>query len=128
MRRIAFFYLKDPKKREYSYVKFLFDSLKRIAEKVVIIAQNHDEINKIEEFSVCSFVVSKKDKSIDGYMEGLLAYNRYSLLDYEEIVCVDDTFFGPLVKIENIFSYIESQICDYWYLFMQPSPVEPLMQ
>lgn len=39
---------------------------------------------------------------------------RNKLNKYDEIVLCNDTFFGPLIPLKDIFSYMDGKECDFW--------------
>ena len=110
MRRMAFLYLSRPENQKYTYIKYLLDALQEVAEKVTVIKGKDSYYNKD----------GVLPSSANAYFMAMMEVGKAALEKYDEVICVDDSFFGPFCGFGLILKEMECRKCDYWFLCVQP--------
>ena len=98
------------------YVIYYLTSLKEICNKIVFVTTStlkQPEIQKIE--NICETIIIRDNIGYDfiSYKEGL---SKLSINDYDEIIACNDSVYGPLSSLKDIFNTMERHDCDYWGL------------
>ncbi|QIZ46005.1 rhamnan synthesis F family protein [Dickeya zeae] len=115
MKRIAFylFYDKDGIVDEYIYFKL--KELKKSVDEIFFISNsNLKQRKKIEE--IVDVVYCRENVGFDvwGYKEAMEIYGLDKIKEFDELILLNYTFFGPIFPFEEMFSWSESQEVDFW--------------
>lgn len=119
-KRIGIFCFFDPDGIVDHYVTFLLDSFQSVVDRIIIVCNSNlmdDEKNKFYIYS--REIVIRENIGFDGgaYQEILLKYiNKKELEKYDELILMNDTFFGPFYSFDMIFDKMRSIKCDIWGL------------
>ncbi len=117
-KRLTILVLYDKEGLFDEYVFFLISELRTISERIICVingevqAQCQDRL-----ISECDDVIIRENIGFDAgaYKQILLDYlKNEELLQYDELVFCNDTFFGPFVPFKYIFKEMENKVCDYW--------------
>lgn len=118
LKRICIFCFYDPDGIVDDYVTYLLDDIKPLVKRFVIVCNcNVDTLEKNKFLKYSDEVIIRENNGFDGgaYREILLNYiKKDELLDYDELILMNDTFFGPFYAFQNIFEVMERKICDIW--------------
>ena len=94
------------------YVKYYLSALKEIASEIVFVSCNRlaDKSNL-----GVSYVIDEPHDEYDfgSYKRGYL-YLKDRLNEFDELIFVNDSCFGPLQPLLPIFEQMEKQDCDFW--------------
>lgn len=119
-KRICIFCFYDPAGIVDEYITYLLDDIKPLVERFVIVCncdiENHGK-SKFLRYS--DEVIVRENLGFDGgaYQEILLNYLKKDELEgYDEIILMNDTFFGPFCSFDIIFDKMKSVACDMWGL------------
>lgn len=125
MNRLVLFSFYDKEGIADEYVYYLLQELKTIATKLVVVING--DINSEDKFrmsEIADFLIQRQNKGYDSgaYKEVLFRYFGIdSIKQYDELVLCNDTFYGPLVPMKNIFSHFEEKRADFWGLHLWQS-------
>lgn len=112
-----------------SYVEILLKSLEEEIDKLIIIINGDimsDEKLKLYKYS--EDVFQRKNVGFDGgaYKDVFtsLLYDE-DWKQWDEILLINDTFYGPFFSWDETFSVMQERKCDFWGLSSHPGGVEP---
>ena len=120
MKRIGIFVFYDPNGIFDGYIEYLLDSLKPYIQKLVIVVNEPilaESLAILKNFSEYIFV--RKNVGYDGgaYKDAILGYlkdEKWQLWD--ELILMNDTFYGPLYSWSEIFDKMDREKVDFWGL------------
>jgi len=129
MRRVAIFSLYNERGIADDYVIFLLEKLHEFVERIFVVSNG--ELSKDSEIAIkgkCDRLIIRKNEGFDvwGYKTGIEAIGFDSLSEYDELILLNDTCYGPLFPFSEMFSEMESRDCDFWgsaaHQEMTPNP------
>ena len=98
------------------YVIYYLKELKKIAETIVFVSCCNLCNNQVEKVkTITSDIIAQKHDEYDfgSYKRGFL-YLKDRLDDFDELIFANDSCYGPLYPLENIFEKMENQALDFW--------------
>lgn len=80
---------------------------------VVVNGQLHDDINTLE---VYGRVLTRDNKGYDtaAFREGIFAFGKDKLKDYDQLLLVNDTNIGPMRDLSQVFHEMADKQLDFW--------------
>ena len=96
------------------YIIYYLRALKQVAETVIFVS-----CNNIENPECLTGLVDKiidephNEYDFGSYKRGFL-YLQDKLNDYDELIFANDSCYGPLYPLENIFVEMGNKKCDFW--------------
>ena len=100
-----------------NYIPTLFEGLKEFYEKLCFVVNGklQDEGKEKLEKYVTDFLV-RENKGFDvwGYKEGLEFYGWEELKNYDEVILMNYTIFGPLYPFSEMFDTMNKKDLDFW--------------
>ena len=100
--------------------KFLLSEFNKVTDRMIIVCNAHlspkgrSELKKITNDVYC---LSCKNMILVVYADAIVNYCGIDkILEYDEIILMDDSVWGPLYSIENIFAEMNIKTCDYWQI------------
>ena len=96
------------------YVYFYLKELQKNASHLIFISTAKLSENEIKHLSrYCSEVIVRENIGYDfmSYKTGLESFNYQ---DYDEVVICNDSVYGPLYPLKNLFEAMENDECDFW--------------
>lgn len=118
--RLAIFSMYDKESIISSYKLYVIKELQSIANDLIVVVNvnlDFESEKKIRDFT--ENILYRENVGFDAgaYKEVLLEYvGEEKLKSYQEIVFCNDTFFGPLVSMKEIFEKMSSSPADFWGL------------
>ena len=115
MNRVAIFAHYDKKNIIDDYVVFYVKELQKIAKNVIFVSccdLPKEELDKLD-----CYKIAQKHKEYDfgSYKRGFIfAKNNNLLKDCEELIFANDSCYGPLYPISEVFAEMEKKNCDFW--------------
>lgn len=118
MRRLVLIAIYDFQNIVDSYLEYLLERTNEIATRLIIIVNDLDRKNEsiLSRYGECVF---RKNEGYDGgaFKEQIIKlYREGELEQYDELILMNDSFYGPFVSWDNIFDDMESRQLDYWGL------------
>ncbi len=116
MKRAAVFAHYDKDSVIDEYVVYYLNELKKIADTIIFVSccnLDDKELSKIN--GIASHVIAQFHDEYDfgSYKRGFL-YLKDKLNEFDELIFANDSCYGPLYPLENIFSTMEAENCDFW--------------
>ena len=114
MKRAVVFAHYDKDKIIDDYVIYYIKALKKIAQTIVFVSCNNIENPECLN-SLADKIIDEPHDEYDfgSYKRGFL-YLQDKLDDYDELIFANDSCYGPLYPLENVFSEMENKKCDFW--------------
>ena len=117
IKRLVIFAGYDEDNKIYDYVVYYIKELKKIAD--IIYVSDCDmldsELEKISPY--CIHIINGRHGEYDfgSYKRGYLyAYKKNILKDYNYLMLINDSVFGPFIDLENLVKNVEEKNTDVW--------------
>ncbi len=118
MKRIVIYAIYDKENIIDRYALYIAQELKKVSDKLVIVAigkYNQQELRKIKSITKDIYIRDNKGYDSGAYKDALCGYVGWDVvLQYDELVICNDTFYGPFWGFEAVFEKMSRQKCDYW--------------
>lgn len=117
MKRIAFYLFWDKDGRVDRYVSYCLEKLREHVEHVVVVSNGPlDDAGRAELERVADDVWERENLGFDvwGYKEGLEKFGFDRLAEYDELILLNYTFFGPMYPFSEMFDRADSWEVDFW--------------
>lgn len=117
-KRISIFVIYDQDGIVDEYIFFLLSELFKISERIIIVVNGcilEEYESRLAEYS--SEIVVRENRGFDGaaYKYILTEYLEERELNvYDELILLNDTFFGPFYPFKTIFGKMNKTECDMW--------------
>jgi len=111
-------------------VLYYLENLKLIADKIIFVSDNNlPEIEQNKLQNLCHKIIAKNHGEYDfgSYKRGLEEAYQYSQ-DYDAIIIANDSCYGPIKPLSNIFKTMEYSDCDFWGLTVNQEQYLPHLQ
>ncbi|MBM7566464.1 rhamnan synthesis F family protein [Paenibacillus sacheonensis] len=123
--RLGIFQMHDADGVVDRYIEYLLDDLRRNVNHLVIVCNggiNEEGRSALKKYTTDVFI--RKNEGFDAAaiketLEVLLGWER--VYQYDELVLVNNSCFGPLYPLESVFETMEQKDVDFWGLTEQPS-------
>jgi len=116
-RRIIFYLYFEPRGIVGDYVPYKLERLRPFAETIVVISNGplNDEGRRTLE-SVADYVWTRDNVGFDvwGYKEALDRFGSERLAEYDELILMNYTWYGPVRPFEPVFERMEALEVDFW--------------
>lgn len=100
--------------------RFLLKEFEKVTNKIIIVCNAYLSPKGRKELKTITsdvYCLSCKNTISVVYADAIINYCGVDkILEYDEIVLMDDSVWGPLCTIENIFEEMEKRECDYWQI------------
>jgi lipopolysaccharide biosynthesis protein len=129
MRRLSIFSFYDAAGVVDDYVIYLLSQLGRHTEKILF--YSNGPLTKKSEIAlkeVVADIVIRPNTGFDvlAYKEGLHQIDFDANGEYDEVLMLNHTCYGPLYPFDELFSEMEARTCDFWgitaHMEMTPNP------
>lgn len=100
------------------YVLYILSSLKEAVNDIIILSNSKlDYAEKKKLFSYTDKVIIRNNIGFDmgAFKDCYMTYHEY-FKTFDELVLLNDTFYGPFEPFKNIFKKMESKDVDFWGL------------
>lgn len=118
MRRVIFYLFYDPQGVVDDYVPYKLKALRPFAEHIFVVSNSTltAEGRRTLE-GVADTVFARENVGFDvwGYKEAMQAFGRDRLADYDELILMNYTFFGPIYPFAETFEAMDARDdLDFW--------------
>ena len=127
MRRAAVFVFYDNAGICDEYVAYYLCEIKKICERLVIVSNGSltpESRDRFLEYTSQEDLIERENKGFDawGYRAGLMHIGFDALQDYDEVLIANDTVFGPIYPLDEIFDEMEQrEELGFWGMTQHPS-------
>ncbi len=101
------------------YVLYLLKELSGVCEKIIFTVNGHitdESENFVKKYT--DKIINRPNLGFDAgaYKTVLCGEMADQLINYDELILCNDTFWGPFVPMKDIFEKMKSSECDFWGL------------
>ncbi len=117
MRRVAFYLFYDERGIVDDYIIYKLEKLREFVDNIFVISNSKvDSENQKKIEKVCDTFQVRQNIGFDvwGYKEAMELFGREQLREYDELILLNYTFFGPIFPFSELFSSMEEKTCDFW--------------
>lgn len=116
-KRLAIFFFYDKDGIADDYIRVLLEGMKPCCSRIIVVCNG--KADREAELLFRTFtdeVIQRENKGFDvwAYKEGLEYIGWNSLSEYDEIVLMNYTMFGPLYPMQEVFSEMNKRDVDFW--------------
>jgi rhamnosyltransferase len=120
IKRLAIVASFNSKGKIEDYVVYYLQELKKVCDGIIFIADNpviESEVEKIKEYVIYAEFKRHNRYDFGSYNRGYeYALNSGILSDIDELVLCNDSNFGPIYPLEEVFGKMAGKDCDFWGL------------
>lgn len=120
MRRLTVYVFYEANGIVDTYVKDILNEIIEASEKVVFIINGHITAEALDEIGkAVSSIIIRENCGYDAgaYKDFFLTYmSKEELESYDEVVLMNNSFYGPIFKISDIFERMDCVEADFWGL------------
>ncbi|ELR65067.1 Alpha-L-Rha alpha-1,2-L-rhamnosyltransferase [Photobacterium marinum] len=129
MKRLAIYLFYDSKCIVDDYIPVKLKALKEHVDTIFVVSNstlNSEEKNKLKAFS--DFYFERKNVGFDvwAYKDALDQIGQKQLDEFDEVILLNYTFFGPIYPFSEMFNWSEKNDVDFWgvsdHKEMTPNP------
>ncbi len=124
MKRIGIFVVYDQDGIIDASEEYLLNSLEEILDRLVVVINGKIEDHAQQIIThYTDEIIRRPNIGFDGgaYQDVFLHYlKREELQEYDELLLINDTFYGPFYSWNNLFKKMEIQETDFWGLTKHP--------
>lgn len=115
MNNIAIFAHYDPDNKIKDYVIYYLEQLKVISDEIIFVSTSpldNQEQKKIE--SLVTKIIIRKNIGYDFHSYKTGIENIKDLANYNQLILCNDSCYGPLFSLKDIFIQMNNQKVDFW--------------
>jgi rhamnosyltransferase len=117
MKRILFFVHYNKYNGLADYVTYLLEHIKHIYSRVVFISNSPLSAKQQKKLApFCGDIILRENKGFDfgAWKDALLREDWGTLNQYDSVTLMNDTCFGPLFDMEDVYEDMEKRTVDFW--------------
>jgi lipopolysaccharide biosynthesis protein len=117
MRRIVFYMFYDPQGQVDDYVSYKLEQLRKHSEHIVVISNSPlQDAGRAKLELVADAVWERENVGFDvgAYKEALERFGHNNLADFDELILMNYTFFGPIGSFDPLFEDMDARTLDFW--------------
>ena len=114
MKRLCVFAHFDKDNIVDEYVLFYLQDIRKVADRIVFVSTsslNSETISTLN--NICDSVIIRKNEGYD-FASWQNALKSETLKDFDEFILCNDSVYGPLFPLEQVFSEMKGENCDFW--------------
>ena len=128
MKRLCIYLVYDKQNIVDEYIGYMLQELKTSVDTLVVVC-NGLEIKKgksiLETYADKLFFRENVGFDVGGFKDALCDFLGWNeVLEYDELVLINDSFFGPFVPMDSIFEYMQPISADFWGLIKHGKRME----
>ncbi len=124
LKRLAIFVMYDKEGIVDDYITFLLRSLKVHISELVIVCNGtvlEEERYKLEQFTHQIIVRENNGFDIMAWRSVILEYLLHGKLQfYDEVIILNDSFYGPVYSFQDMFQKMDNENIDFWGITRHP--------
>ncbi|MFH0255788.1 rhamnan synthesis F family protein [Vibrio rumoiensis] len=117
MKRAAFYLFYDKDGIVDDYILHKLTEFRKSVDSIFVVSNSALSISSRDKLETVSDVVYCRENvgfDVWAYKEALEVFGQETLLEYDEIILLNYTFFGPIFPFEEMFDWSESKDVDFW--------------
>jgi rhamnosyltransferase len=120
MRRVVFYLFFDPQGKVDDYISYKLERLRRHAEYIFVVSNGQlTDDGRVKLGTVADRVWERENVGFDvwGYKEAMETFGWDRLAEYDEVLLLNYTFFGPIGSFDDLFATMDAdREIDFWGL------------
>jgi len=124
LKRLLIFCIYDKEGRADDYIFCYLDNIKRFCKEICIVVNgNLDNISKEKLSKYDSKIIFRENIGFDSgaYKQVIFEYGFEYLKEFDEIILANDSVYGPIFSLDEMFNKMESQKdTDFWGITAHP--------
>lgn len=132
MRRVAFYLFYDHQGVVDDYIPYMLSALREHVEHIFVVSNSMltpEGRTKLETVADTVWVRENVGFDVWGYKEAMEQFGQSRLEEYDELILLNYTIFGPVFPFAEIFDRVEASDVDFWGLTshkeVDPNPFTP---
>lgn len=129
MKRVLFYLFFDEQGVVDDYIPYKLAKLRENVDTIFVVSNSSlDERARAALEAVADIVHVRENVGFDvwGYKEAMEVFGEKRLEDYDELILMNYTFFGPIYPFSETFAAMDARECDFWgitaHKAMTPNP------
>lgn len=126
-KRMGIFVMYDRNGQMDRYIDFLLSSMQNLFHKLVIVVNGYiqeEELSRLKKYTQCLFVRENKEFDAGAYKDVFFKYiPRDEWVRYDEITMFNDTFYGPIYPLVDIWNKFKQIEVDFWGITRHPETI-----
>jgi rhamnosyltransferase len=119
MKRILFFAHYNKYNSFSDYIAYLLEHIKHIYDQIIFISNSpisDDNLYKIKD--LCNEIIFRENKGFDfgAWKDAILKESCEKLLRFDNVTLMNDSCFGPIFDLQDIYTNMEQKNIDFWGL------------
>lgn len=115
MKRIVLAAFNISENKLYDYQLFIISEVKKIADKLILLCSSELDTNNTKIINNKGIDIIYSHYNIDVYMwRDFIINNNNILKNYDSLILLNDSFFGPVYPLEDVFLDMENRKVDFW--------------
>lgn len=116
-KRIVLYSFSDPDGIVDDYVLYQLQELRKHAETILFVAdggiadQSKEIVTKAADQIL---VINKTDAALESYQKGIAFLGYDTIRQYDELILMNDSMYGPVYPLREAFAWAETQDADIW--------------
>ena len=116
--RLCIYVTYNSKQKAEPYIGYMLDALKKCCKKIYVVC-NYERIIEGGEYlsKYADKIFFRENKGFDAgaYKDMLCAMLGWDVIyQYDELILMNDSFFGPFYNLDKYFETMENADCDFW--------------
>lgn len=101
------------------YIGYMLNELRSCADYLAVVCNNDKNlingVDILEQYADDIFFRENKGFDIGGFKDALCDFlGREKVIEYDELILVNDSMFGPFKSMKEIFSEMDGRTADFW--------------
>ena len=118
-KRLGVFIFYDRDQMIDDYVMYMLDSLNDAVEKIIFVSNSDlskEELSKLDKYNIDINIRENKGLDAGAFKYVYDKYKREYLSSFDELILLNDTFFGPFRPFKDIINDMGDRDIDFWGL------------
>lgn len=124
MKRICIFVTYDAENIVDDYIGYLLSGLRRVTDKLIVVCNYEHIVDGMKNIKpYADKILYRKNIGFDsgGYKDAICQFIGWDeIRKFDELVLINDSFYGPVYPFEKTFNLMENTDADYWGITRAP--------
>ena len=114
LKRACIFAHYDPRNSIDEYIYYYLSELLSVVEKIIFVTVSDIGTNDIEKLMQLGIEIIKRENIGYDFYSYKIGFENIESKKYDELIICNDSVFGPMYPLQNIFNEMERVKCDFW--------------
>ncbi len=124
MKRLAIYFFYDKDGIVDDYIPYFLSKIKPYFSEICVVVNGNltpDGKDTFAKYAEKILVRENTGLDVYAYKYAIEQYGFDKLATFDELICMNFTFFGPFFSLDKLFSDMEKRDCDWWGLYKWPT-------